>query len=345
MPLLSSIISNPTGSKPHQPLVILQSSSAQTCFPVLRTLISISRPVTQILLFCFLHPPSGSTNTDLANITAFDFTGRIPGYNDAWIDPQDEILACVNSAPPGALNVVIDSVDTLASDLGSTPKAYRLIRTLLELITARSEPSILVLHLQPCPLLELMTQTSLSPTLIHLIAHPPAMIAHLSSAYSTPPPPAGPAEKFWSVFIPFSERTHESDRLVYGPEGNGTSAGSWRGEDTREFVVEVLVRGGSRRGVERTIEGWVGDAPCDLYALESLKSIWHKKKTEEARPDPTQNVSFNLNLTPSQEKSRAQVPLPYTHEGKPVTTAGAILYDPDSADDIDDDDPDEDLDI
>jgi elongator complex protein 5 len=55
------------------------------------------------------------------------------------------------------------------------------------------------------------------------------------------------------------------------------------------------------------------------------------------------------------------VPLPYTHEGrfhpsilhvilmrtsgKPVTTAGAILYDPDSADDIDDDDPDEDLDI
>lgn len=30
--------------------------------------------------------------------------------------------------------------------------------------------------------------------------------------------------------------------------------------------------------------------------------------------------------------------------GNPVTT-GAILYDPDSADDIDDDDPDEDLDI
>jgi elongator complex protein 5 len=31
--------------------------------------------------------------------------------------------------------------------------------------------------------------------------------------------------------------------------------------------------------------------------------------------------------------------------GNPATTAGAILYDPDSADDIDDDDPDEDLDI
>ncbi|OAX42361.1 hypothetical protein K503DRAFT_790189 [Rhizopogon vinicolor AM-OR11-026] len=345
MPLLSSIINNPAGSKPHQPLIILQSSSAQTCIPVLRTLISNFRLDTQALLFCFLHRPSSLTNIDIPTVTAFDLTGRIPGYDDAWCDPQDEILARVRSAPPGALHVIIDSVDTLASDIGSTPKAYKLIQTLLGLITTRSEPSFLVLHLQPCPVLELLTQTSLSPTLVHLTAHSPAIIMHLSSAYSTPPPPAGPAEKFWSVFIPFSERTHESERLVYGPEGNGTSAGVWAGKDTREFVVEVLVRGGSRRGVERTVEGWRGDVPCDLCALESLKNLWYRRKAEEARPDPTQNVSFNLNLTPSQEKSRAQVPLPYAHEGKPVTTAGAILYDPDSADDIDDDDPDEDLDI
>ncbi|KAG1755242.1 uncharacterized protein EDB91DRAFT_1097944 [Suillus paluster] len=345
MSLLSSITSNPGGSKPHQPLIILQSSSAQTCYPILRNLISNFRPATQTLLFCFLHPPSSLTSVDASNITAFDFTDRIPGYDDAWCDPQDEILARVNSVPPGSLNVIIDSVDTLASDLGSTPKTYKFIRTLLGLVTTRSEPSILIVHLQPCPLLGLLTQTSLSPTLMHITAHPPAIITHLASAYLTQPPPAGPAEKFWSVFIPFSERTHESERLVYGPEGNGTSAGAWASKGTREFVVEVLIRGGSRRGVERTVEGWKGDVPCDLQALESLKSIWTGKKAEQARPDPTQNVSFNLNLTPSQEKSRAQVPLPYAHEGNPVTTVGTILYDPDSADDIDDDDPDEDLDI
>ncbi|KAG1757528.1 hypothetical protein EDB19DRAFT_1657786 [Suillus lakei] len=316
MSLLSSITNNPTGLKPHQPLIILQSSSAQTCYPILRNLISNFRPATQTLLFCFLHPPSSLTNIDEApNITTFDFTGRIPGYDDPWCSPQDEILARVNSVPPGSLNVIIDSVDTLTSDLGSTPKAYKFIRTLLELVTTRSEPSILVLHLQPSPLLELLTQTSLSPTLMHLIAHPPAIITHIASAYLTHPPPAGPAEKFWSVFIPFSERTHESERLVYGPEGNGTSAGAWVGKGTREFIVEVLIRGGSKRGVERTVEGWKGDVPCDLQALESFKSIWTRKKVEEARPDPTQNVSFNLNLTPSQEKSRAQVPLPYAHEG------------------------------
>lgn len=67
-------------------------------------------------------------------------------------------------------------------------------------------------------------------------------------------------------------------------------------------------------------------------------------------PDPTQNLSFNLSLTDEQQRSRAQVPLPYAHEGNPpekvnVPSPAAILYDPDSADDLDDDDPDEDLDI
>jgi elongator complex protein 5 len=98
MSLLSSIISNPTGLKPHQPLIILQSSSAQTCYPILRNLISNFRPATQTLLFCFLHPPSNLTNVDEApNIITFDFTGRIPGYDDLWCGPQDEILARVNS--------------------------------------------------------------------------------------------------------------------------------------------------------------------------------------------------------------------------------------------------------
>jgi elongator complex protein 5 len=79
--------------------------------------------------------------------------------------------------------------------------------------------------------------------------------------------------------------------------------------------------------------------------------------------DPTTNLSFSLNLTPSQQAARAQVPLPYAHQGHLYTVLqplkadcvlliggdpkvqGAIYYDPDSADDIDDDDPDEDLDI
>jgi elongator complex protein 5 len=86
----------------------------------------------------------------------------------------------------------------------------------------------------------------------------------------------------------------------------------------------------------------------------------------QAISDPTQNLTFNLNLTPLQQQSRAVVPLPYAHQGmhvnstlsrllltdfffsgteNPTQNPFVINYDPDSADDIDDDDPDEDLDI
>ena len=75
--------------------------------------------------------------------------------------------------------------------------------------------------------------------------------------------------------------------------------------------------------------------------------------------DPTQNLPFSLSLTAPQEIARSQVVLPYVHEGewvmgvtgvwnkpyigKPGATQAvpAIYYDPDSADDIDDDDLDE----
>ncbi|KAF9241321.1 hypothetical protein BU15DRAFT_87243 [Melanogaster broomeanus] len=346
MALLSSIITNPASSRPHQPLVIVQSSASQTCLPVLRRLIQPAKLPTQTLLFCFLYPPAallrGWPNTSDESQKAFDYTERIPGYNAAH-DSRDEILAAVGSAPFGSLNVILDSTSR------PTLRSYRFIRALLNLITSRPRtplgPDTPPL---PCPLLPILTQTSLSPTLTHLTAHPPALIGHLASSYLTPPPTAGPPEKFWGVFIPLSERAHESESLVYGPGGTGTCSGG--GADVRELVVEVLVRGagaeGRKRGIERT----------GRRRLESLKSIWARKISADEvfqKPlDPTQNVSFNLNLTPSQEKSRAQVPLPYVHEGQPrklitsaPSTAGAILYDPDSADDIDDDDPDEDLDI
>ena len=250
---------------------------------------------------------------------------------------------------------------------------FRISRLFLE------DPSTLTLHvLQPSPLLGPLTQTSFFPSLTHIISHPPILLTHLATAYLTPPPPSSLPEKFWGVFSPISERGYESEKLVFGPGGEGPGGGM------SEFVVELVVRGdGRRRAVEKVLEGWAKGGPCELESLESLKTIWSKKSVEvctdtnfsllhhdlslhtlQAGPDPTKHVSFNLNLTASQQQSRAQVPLPYAHEGefsplgpefhltiipgKPIekqTASAAILYDPDSADDIDDDDPDEDLDI
>lgn len=124
--------------------------------------------------------------------------------------------------------------------------------------------------------------------------------------------------------------------------------------------------------------------PVSLEELDSLRSVWRKKIVVEQvcyscvhgaetnskysilkdAPDPTKDLTFNLSLTDSQQTSRSQVPLPYEHDGTyhvipnnsvlnvrvgrapPTQNQSAqIYYDPDSADDLDDEDPDEDLDL
>ena|ERR1700722_11243461 len=80
-------------------LLLLQSSAAQSCLPILRDL--ISRREGHTLLFCFLYSPECLvvTNED-ANARAmevFDHTGNIPGYCENWIDPRDELLSAAKT--------------------------------------------------------------------------------------------------------------------------------------------------------------------------------------------------------------------------------------------------------
>jgi len=352
--LLPAIIDN--SPRLHQPLLLIQSSTAQSSLPILRRFILNCINVNnkaqgRTLLFCLLYPPASLLEGPASlheRLQVVDRIGCVPGYSDNWSDPQDQILSCVETASNGPLNVIVDSVDTLSSDLGSVSQTYAFLQKLISLIRARSDQSRLILHLlTPSLLTPLLVQPSFSTSLIHVTAHPLVLLTHLATTYLTPPPPVTPVAKFWATFLPFSVRSYESDRLVFGPGGEGCGGNA-------EMVVEVLVRGGingpgRRRVVERTLEGW-NDGACELTALESLKCVWIRKAVDEPTSDPTKHASFNLSLTPSQQQSRAQVPLPYAHEGRPQETSsnasiGAIFYDPDSADDIDDDDPDEDLDI
>ncbi|KAF4623430.1 hypothetical protein D9613_001854 [Agrocybe pediades] len=243
------------------------------------------------------------------------------------------------------LNIILDSVDTLLEVNGSVSETYKILAKLYNLIRRHSNARLILHSQSPSSLLPLITQTTFSSSLAHLIAHPPALITHLATEFLMPPPPVSQEAKFWSVFLPVSERIHDTERLIFGStSGEGSSHPS-------EFVVELIQREGigRKRGVQRVLEGWSYDRPCGLSSLESLHAvtITQKEPAQANAPDPTQNLPFNLNLTSSQQESRAKVPLPYAHEGTPVTsnTQGAIFYDPDSADDIDDDDPDEDLDI
>lgn len=68
--------------------------------------------------------------------------------------------------------------------------------------------------------------------------------------------------------------------------------------------------------------------------------------------DPTQNLTFNLKLTDNERQARSNLKLPYMyHEEKKSDIAvnsvgeGKVFYQPDEADDFDEDDPDDDLNI
>lgn len=334
--LIATIISGL--SRPHFPFIVLESSLVQSCLPVLRAFVNERVATTHVLIFCLLYPPSAFAADDTSTregLHVIDRTAQVPGYSETSSpDLAKSILNSVKQAPDGPLTVIIDAADVLCADLESPSKSYALIATLLAEVSARPKPSRLILHFSThSPLRDLVLTPRLSSTLAHVIAHPPALLKHLATTHLTPPPPASTPDRFWSVFAPLSARTWEVERIVLGPGGVGLC-------DDGEVVLQVVTRGRGRN-VERDLDGWTLNGPCSLSDLDSLKGILE----DRGKPRRAEHVtSFNLDLTPEQRESRAKVPLPYAHKDA-SQSSGAILYDPDSADDIDDDDPDEDLDI
>lgn len=137
--------------------------------------------------------------------------------------------------------------------------------------------STLILHGTCTELISLVTQTSFTPSLVHIKGHPTAILHHLSVEYLTPPPPLSPEPKFWSVFLPLSQRQKDVNVLVFGSNGEGSG-------DSNEIVLEMLVRGlaGRKRNVDRELEAWsLARGPCEWRHLETLKSIWAKQAPPE----------------------------------------------------------------
>jgi elongator complex protein 5 len=135
-------------------------------------------------------------------------------------------------------------------------------------------------------------------------------------------------------------------------------------------VVEVLVRkaqGGAGKGMSRSLEGLRSDKGRRLESigwedLDELKNLatsftgdeTNDNQQDEAKHPSQEHIPFNLSLTPAQQASRADVPVPYAHEGDDGLSAatgggggggGKIVFEPGYEDDMDDDDPDEDLDF
>lgn len=190
-----------------------------------------------------------------------------------------------------SVTVVIDSLETLLSDMGSVSVAVTLLKEV------RKRPNTnLILHAvqshESKDFVAHLSQTSFSPSLVVHTAYPASLLLHISTNYMTPPPPLSPEPKFWSVFLPISERQHDINVIVYGGEGSGSHV-------TEEFVVETVVRGGQngtrkRRAVERNLRGWKSpNGFCELKDLSELEGLWGSNKV------PIETVCARRSFSPA----------------------------------------------
>ncbi|XP_071490888.1 elongator complex protein 5-like [Diadema antillarum] len=91
-----------------------------------------------------------------------------------------------------------------------------------------------------------------------------------------------------------------------------------------------------------------GYSICDDYRLLTFTDVQKtaERMEEEHQLDPTANLTFNLTLKDSERKAKENVILPFTKVAENASRgSGQIFYEPDQADDYDDEDPDDDLDI
>lgn len=89
--LLASIVAQPSR---NQHLLLIQSSTARTCLPVLRAIIKRASEQTReaSVLFCFLYPPSSFLDLSLGSesIRVVDRTDKVPGYDGPDVPMSDK---------------------------------------------------------------------------------------------------------------------------------------------------------------------------------------------------------------------------------------------------------------
>ena len=242
-----------------------------------------------------------------------------------------------------AVSIICESVDMLIQDYGSLTQAYRRLKELMSVVQDRPAPSRLFSSVATeSPLIPLISTPSFSPSMSWIVLHSPLLVRHLAVSYLTPPPPRSSPEKFWALFSPAAARG-EGERLAFSPLSAEDEIAR---KGLNEGLVEVITRGisssSSRRGIERTIEGWKlvnSTLPAQAHVqsvpwneLASLGDISLKPRVEPTslgvsnqtrhvhpssttQADPMATLPFNLNLTDKQHIARAQIPLPYAHEG------------------------------
>ncbi|WVR07373.1 hypothetical protein IAU60_004414 [Kwoniella sp. DSM 27419] len=347
--LLEGVLGN--SQIPHQPLCVINDGGTFSGLPVFKDMLRRAvRRNEDITLVTVLHPPEAllppdSSSSDRTRV--IDLTGCVPGFGDdsgsSLASIKDTILS-----PYSGGQVFIDALDILAEDY-SPSAVLSLTRSILSAIKKAKAPSRLVLLLPPSsPFHAHLIPPTFSSSLTLLTPLPPPLVEHLSRSYLSPISSV-PSPNLWMILENSTKRSLGSELAYRGEQGIEVDPEWLR---TGQAVVQVLVRKptGGIKGISRSLEG-VKVLPAsetaessgtklDMVPLDQLLDInpfstpasdamsGERPITSHAELD----LPFNLSLTEDQRRKRAEVPVPYAHEGEGAS--GDLIW----AEEEDDDD-------
>ncbi|WVQ68153.1 uncharacterized protein L199_006359 [Kwoniella botswanensis] len=327
-PLLSGALDN--AQIPHQSLCVISDSISFSGLNIFKeTLARGIRRGEETTLISILHPPEillpSSTSS---KINVIDLSNSINGYGEEPTSIEsikEKILSTYTSG-----QIFIDALDILSEDY-SASKVLSLLKNILSVIKKAKAPSRLILLLPPSSTIyHSLITPSFHSTLTLITPHSPHLVEHLSKSYLSPISSI-PSPNLWMILENTTKRsTHQdmalkasSEKIEFDPCWTQSLGGP-------TAIVQVLVRKptGGIKGISRSLEGLKFNDEekefrvVDLDQLVDLNPFSKPLTASVSGGDKTINthseldLPFNLSLTNEQRNKRAQVPLPYAHEGE-----------------------------
>ncbi|WRT68229.1 uncharacterized protein IL334_005205 [Kwoniella shivajii] len=333
--LLDGVLNNT--QVPHQSLCVINDGTTFSGLPIFKDILRRAiRRGEEVTLISILHSPedllpSDTSSSSSAKIKVIDLSGSVQGYSteEDIGTMKDKILSTYTSG-----QIFIDALDILAEDYSSSA-VLSLTRSILNVIKKSKAPSRLILLLPPSSIIHsALIPPSFNSTITLLTPHQPSLVQHLSKSYLSPIS-ITPSPNLWMILENATKRSISSDLAYKGEEGIEADP-NWL-TNGGNAIIQVLVRKatGGIKGISRSLEAAkcsTGDidtrSELEVIELEdiiNLNPITNPTNTispmENGDNKPIQNHSeldlpFNLSLTDDQRRKRAEVPLPYAHEGE-----------------------------
>lgn len=208
-------------------------------------------------------------------------------------------------------------------------------------------------HNTPSPFIDSMLSPELTSTVTHIHLHPKnLLLTHFPAQYLLPPTASPGTDLTIATLLKSARERGLGEQLaLQGKEGLEVLE-DWGASGGDGAVAEILVRkaqGGASKGILRSIDllepvSTDDHQPMSVLVAKPLPPLHSQNAPPMSQgqqdKNPHLDLPFNLSLTDAQRQARADVPVPYAHEGdddgaSKVAGAG-IWWEADEGDGLDD---------